>query len=119
MPFITVTHPETEEELQLPARWSICSHCNGEGQSSAYLGAFTAEDMHDAGPEFMEDYMAGAYDRSCEHCEGSGKVLVPVLPGADATEEHTAAYRTWLEDLRCRAEERACIRQELALLGDY
>lgn len=56
-----------------PTKWEICPHCRGEGKSSAYLGAFTADQMRDD-PDFMEDYFAGNYDRTCEDCKGSGKV---------------------------------------------
>lgn len=59
----------------LPHKWIICDHCNGEGRSSAYLGAFTNEDMGED-QEFFEDYMAGHYDRTCEYCKGSGKIKV-------------------------------------------
>jgi DnaJ-class molecular chaperone len=57
----------------LPFKWAICPSCGGHGKSSAYLGAFTGEQMRDD-PEFAEDYMAGHYDRTCEECGGSGKV---------------------------------------------
>lgn len=52
---------------RMPGRWVICSACNGHGKSSAYLGAFSREDM-DNDPDFRDDYMAGNYDRPCESC---------------------------------------------------
>lgn len=55
-------------------KWTICSRCKGEGKSSAYLGTFTTEAMHDMGDEFMEAYVRGQFDRPCENCGGSGKV---------------------------------------------
>lgn len=61
-------------EHELPARWHICGNCDGAGCSSGYLGAFTGEEMHED-PEFFEAYMNGAYDRMCETCKGTGKVL--------------------------------------------
>lgn len=64
------------ETVELPYTLVICSHCRGEGTSSAYLGAYTREDMDEVGPEFEEAYMAGEYDRPCEHCEGTGRVAV-------------------------------------------
>lgn len=64
-----------DEEIHMPTRWRICGQCEGRGTSSAYLGAFTRDDFEEEGPEFVEDYMAGRYDRACETCEGSGKVL--------------------------------------------
>jgi len=59
----------------LPTHWEICSSCEGEGTSSAYLGSFTQEDF-DEDPDFAEDYMSGQYDRACPECNGSGKVKV-------------------------------------------
>lgn len=59
----------------IPTRWAICGTCAGNGASSAYLGAFTREQM-DEDPDFAEDYMQGVYDRPCDDCEGTGKVRV-------------------------------------------
>ena len=65
-----------ESEVMLPALWQICSYCQGAGKSSSHLGAFSSEDMAEQGPEFLEDYLAGVYDKPCDNCSGSGKVLV-------------------------------------------
>lgn len=65
-----------EFEQELPWAWAICSACEGHGKSSAYLGAYTQSEMDEAGPEFLEDYMAGHYDRPCAECDGAGKVKV-------------------------------------------
>ena len=78
------------EEQQLPYKWTICPDCNGHGKSSAYLGAFTAEDMRDD-PDFAEEYMAGGYDRHCETCNGSGKVAEVDL--RQMTKAQRKAYR--------------------------
>jgi hypothetical protein len=78
MSHITVTIDSGEgepEEIQLPASWHICSHCSGGGKSSAYLGSFTRESLNED-PDFAEEYMNGGYDRPCEACSGSGKVLL-------------------------------------------
>lgn len=63
-------------EIALPSKWVICSTCSGNGKHSAHLGAFTADDMAFEGPDFLNDYMAGFYDKSCESCDGTGKVAV-------------------------------------------
>lgn len=83
------------------SEWRICDECGGEGRSSAYLGAFTAEDMDREGDEFFENYMAGRYDRTCEPCDGTGKVLalrvesVPsdVRAAVEQREAEELAYR--------------------------
>ena len=101
-------------EIELPFKWEICSVCEGRGKSSAYLGAYTRDDMDEAGPEFMEDYMAGNYDRACDACNGSGKVKV-----ADRAKMTTAQRTEYDAQLKaeadCDAEERAERRQ----LGEW
>jgi DnaJ-class molecular chaperone len=67
---------DVEVEHQLPGKYEICSACSGHGASSAYLGAITSEERErDWDPEEFEDYMEGAYDKTCEECKGSGKVV--------------------------------------------
>lgn len=51
-------------------KFIVCPDCGGAGTSSAYLGAFTGDDMEQAGDEFREDYMSGAFDRKCDECNG-------------------------------------------------
>ncbi len=62
-----------ELRAAFPSRWHICDECGGEGRSSAHLGAFSMAELGDD-PEFAEAYFAGAYDRACPCCKGSGKV---------------------------------------------
>lgn len=69
---------ENEIEVKAPARWEICSRCNGDGKHSnpAIDGnGLTAEDFEDD-PDFRADYMSGRYDIPCENSCSSGKVLV-------------------------------------------
>jgi hypothetical protein len=93
-------------ELVLPNKWEICSHCRGEGKSSAYLGAFTRDDLDEQGSEWCEDYFAGRLDCACKHCGGAGKVSV-----VDWSKLTKAQKREWNAQVRaereCRAEERA------------
>lgn len=77
------------------SKYQVCPTCEGEGQSSAYLGAFTASEMEEQGPEFMEDYIAGRYDRPCDECQGRRVVTA---------EEHED-YLDDLADLRVRQYE--------------
>jgi hypothetical protein len=67
---------DDDYEIELPFTWAICGCCNGHGKSSAYLGAYTADEMAEAGPEFQDEYMRGGYDRRCDACDGRGKVKV-------------------------------------------
>lgn len=80
-------------------KWSICSRCQGEGTSSAYLGAFTSEEFADAfDAEEREHYINGGYDRPCEQCNGTGKVT---KQDTDAYAARRAEkYQEWLESGR-------------------
>ena len=51
--------------------WMICPTCRGDGSHSQHLGEVRRDDWSD---EEFDDYMAGGYDRTCESCDGSGKV---------------------------------------------
>jgi hypothetical protein len=68
---------DVEHETHLPGKWAICGTCRGNGKHSHDLGCITEEDRsRDWSPDEWEDYMNGAYDRQCEECGGSGKVVV-------------------------------------------
>jgi hypothetical protein len=76
-------------------KWTICPVCDGEGRSSAYLGAFTQDDMDQQDPDFLEDYVRGRYDRPCDTCGGDGKVTDDML---DRRRDRRAdAYVQWQE----------------------
>lgn len=85
---VTMLDSDTAElEVKIPAVWVICDACSGRGTSSSYLGAFTRADMDEEGPEFMEEYMAGNYDRPCDACHGSGKLLEPDRQRIEASDD--------------------------------
>lgn len=88
---------DDDTEIELPFRWTICGACQGHGKSSAYLGAYTRSEMDEAGPEFHDDYMAGRYDRTCDGCEGLGRVKV-----ADKARISKLNWREW--EAQCRAD---------------
>jgi len=106
----TVLYMPDGTEKELPLKWCICGQCDGEGKSSAYLGAYSWDEMEDLGEDFIEDYFAGNYDRVCETCNGAGKVLesdYDRMSKADA-----AAFRKQEWDAgeadRIQAMERLC-----------
>jgi hypothetical protein len=94
-------------EVELPSRWEICGRCRGEGKSSAYLGAFTQSDMDEAGPEFLEDYVSGAYDRACDRCDGTGKVR-----RVDWSKLTRAQRKAWNEQVRDERDYAAEVEAE-------
>jgi len=90
-------YTDDDLEVALPTKFEVCPQCEGKGMSCAYLGAFTAEDMIEEGPEFMEEYMAGHYDRTCDEC--GGKRVVPALDRARCTPEQIKAYDKQQDEL--------------------
>jgi len=77
---ITVIDQENgdEVELEVPSKWDVCPVCDGKGthvNPGIDAGGLSAEDMDD--PDFMEDYMSGVYDQTCNHCQGRTTVAVP------------------------------------------
>lgn len=102
-------YSEEDECVHLPYRWVICGHCEGEGMSSSYLGAFTRDELYEQGDEFIEDYFAGNYDRPCDCCDGTGKVPVPNYD--KMTEEQVKKYEEQIQaDIAYEAERRAEMR---------
>ena len=73
----TVTQFAQFGSQRLPYVFEICHDCRGHGRSSAHLGDFTASEVAERGTDWEQDYMSGFYDRSCEPCDGTGKVKVP------------------------------------------
>lgn len=80
--------------VEFPAAWEICGVCDGEGKSSAYLGAITEEDRQDWSEESWESYLAGGYDRQCDCCKGAGKTLVIDVEALSA--EQKPLYEAYL-----------------------
>lgn len=114
---VTIDDGESEpREVELPAHWQICRRCRGEGTSSAHLGAFTREDF-DEDPDFAEDYMEGGYDRPCEACDGSGKVL-EINREACTTDEQQAALKHLDEEAAYRRESFNERRTKSLMLGE-
>lgn len=77
MPDAIVLYAETEDQIHIPARNEVCWRCRGDGRHDAWEGGMTAEEMHDHGDEFIEDYFAGHYSVPCTVCKGNRVVAVP------------------------------------------
>ena len=100
------------EELKVPTVWVVCGLCDGEGKHvnpSIDAGGLTAEDFADD-PDFMEDYMGGAFDVACNRCKGRTTVKEPDLSGL--SDDQLAAYNRYQDDL---AADEAMHRAELAM----
>lgn len=110
----TITIDTGDTVLTLPARWAICGCCQGCGTDRGASvecdgGGFTGSEWAEQGEDFQRDYLAGFYDRPCEPCKGSGKVLVVNRAQADRKllKEYDAHLREEQEyRAMCAAERR-------------
>lgn len=73
--------------------WRICGRCRGEGELHGWPGAYTESDRAEWSDEDYEDYRS--YRRSCEDCDGTGKVRELT----DAALERPEVVE-WLDDWR-------------------
>jgi len=106
------------------SKFILCPSCEGRGGSSAYLGAFTSDDIDQMDDEFMDDYFAGNFDRKCDECQGQRVVSVCKHEGCpypvafvmsyfsgrqtfDHCFDHSAEAREADDDERLSAGERA------------
>lgn len=107
--YLTITD-EQGDDISIPAVYSVCPTCDGHGAHSRGVerdgGGFTASEWAEEDQDFREDYMSGAYDRTCEECDGQRVILVPDFDAM--TEEHKRAFEAHANELAdCRAIERA------------
>jgi RecB family endonuclease NucS len=117
---VNVIKFETDEgeEIELPAKYEVCSRCEGEGAHTNPNidgnGITASEWEEDWDEESRENYMNGVYDVTCVECDG--RRVVAVLDREAADPELVKQYDAYQESLaRSRAEE----RYERRLCGDY
>lgn len=72
----TILYVENGPDIKLPTRVEICPSCGGEGARDCFSNGMTAEEMHEQGEEFAEDYAAGMYSTVCGECEGENVIRV-------------------------------------------
>lgn len=105
---------DDDDFVDVPAKWVICGVCHGDGAHSGHLGAITADEWHDNwSPDEQDDYMAGVYDKTCDNCEGEGKVKV-IDHDARLTDRQRAAIQKQREWDAIDAEIDAMHRAEIA-----
>lgn len=110
--------PQAGDETALPWKWEICTHCSGHGKTSAYLGAFTSEDWAEQDDEWKDNYLAGCFDRPCDHCSG-GRVMVVDFTQIHDKAKRAATQKAWNEQCRSEAQERAAERAEYLFCGGW
>jgi hypothetical protein len=79
-------------------KFYICNTCEGHGKHSNYLGVISNEWREDK--DFMEDYLNGYYDKLCNDCDGTGKVMYPNVKSAPYK-----IRRQWVKERQIIQEE--------------
>lgn len=83
---ITLSYEDENEEIYIeitvPAKYEVCSNCDGHGthlNESMRHHAYTLEDDEFEDEGFMREYKkrGGIYDVTCQTCKGTRVVSVP------------------------------------------
>lgn len=101
---------EQEYEADFPAKYEVCSTCDGQGKHvnpSIDCGGLTARDF-DEDPDFYDDYTQGVFDVICYECKG--KRVSPVVDEDCLTEEQKKNLKIFDE----LEEDRAAFAAEQA-----
>lgn len=115
---VLMVRDEADNPVSIPGSWVICHHCKGSGGSSAYLGAFSRDEFEEAFDyDEREAYFRGDYDRPCEFCGGSGKVVEVDVKRCSFAEKRALVWER--RRARWDAEARAEARRESLMLGEY
>ena len=88
-----------DEEVALPSKMEVCWVCEGRGKHvnpNIDYNGLSEESTSD--PEFMDNYMSGLYDVTCNTC--NGRNVVPVLDRERCDPTLLKLYKEQEEDLR-------------------
>ncbi len=109
-----------ELEIELPAKFEVCSDCEGHGAHltpSMREHAYSAEEFRESfDDEEAEEYCrrGGRYDVTCETCKGAR--VMPIVDEKKLSNEQMADYIRWQKSERQRArwarEDAATYRME-------
>lgn len=90
---------EGYQGVPLPTHYEVCDRCRGEGKhvNPAIDGNGLTRDQIDemGGDEFMEQYMGGMYDVTCEECKGLR--VVKVVDEELLDREQREEYQSWVD----------------------
>lgn len=98
--------------VKLPTHMEVCGTCDGHGSHvHPDLSVVTQSDREDwADDEFMEGYMRGTYDVSCEEC--GGRNVVEVVSEHEMDPDILKDWNEWVQDYY---ETEAIYRMERAM----
>jgi hypothetical protein len=108
---VAIVDDEGEEEVhELPAKFEVCSLCNGKGthvNPSIDCNGITASEWGQWSSEEQEDYRNGAYDVSCHQCEGLR--VVPSIDENKLSKDEERIFKLHLKSLEEEDDyERVC-----------
>ena len=83
-------------EIQLPTHYVVCELCQGTGKHvNPAIDAGGLSEEYGNDPEFMEGYMSGVYDVTCNSC--GGKRVVKAVDWDAMPESQQALYEEQLK----------------------
>lgn len=88
--------------LNLPTKLEECESCHGTGARALGGASFTAAEMDEQGPEFAEQYFAGAFDKPCGDCEHG---QVRVIDEARCTPQQLKEFYREADEIRAANAE--------------
>jgi len=113
--FDTLDEETREITVQLPAKYEVCSRCEGEGKHTnpAIDGNGISREDFDADPDFEEAYFSGRYDVECEVCGGKRVELVVDAQACkeQGLEDELKAYYRHRREMRATEREMAAERR--------
>jgi len=99
------------DEKEIPAEYQVCDVCDGKGthvNPGIDSHGLSREDF-DADPDFAEDYFSGAYDVTCNNC--NGRNVEPVVAWERLDPDTRKIVEEFIDDhyayqRECEAERR-------------
>ena len=94
-----------ETEVSFPSKLEVCGTCNGKGKhvNPSIDGNGIAQEDFDRDPDFAESYFSGAYDVTCNECEGLR--VVPVIDAESLSSAQQADFTLYEDQQRTSARE--------------
>ena len=76
-PLYEVNFNFKDQLVSLPGKMEVCGRCSGTGShTNPSIDGNGLSDDCLSDPDFMEDYMGGSYDVTCEECDGRNVIAV-------------------------------------------
>ena len=100
-----------EEDIKVLCKWEVCPTCDGNGahvNPSIDCGGISSDDFYDD-PDFAEAYFGGAYDQTCNECDG--RRVVPEVDEDRTDKAMVERYNDYIQEEYNYAAEVAAERR--------